>query len=126
MLRSTASDVARFISLIEEGGATGGVRILSEDSAADLVRPQLPVDLPACADGRVTAPNQGAMWLHFPYEGVDYIGHYGAIYGFYAAGYYRVTDGLVVAILLNRLAPPAMTEIELAVLDAVDALEAAP
>lgn len=120
VLRSTASDVARFLSLIAEGGATGGVRVLSEASAAELVRRQLPPDLPACADGRVVAENQAAMWIHFPYDGVDYIGHYGGIYGFLTAGYYRETDGLVVAILLNRIGPEAMSEIEVAVLEAVE------
>jgi len=121
VIRSTAGDVARFTSAIARGGELDGARVLRPESVEELVRLQLDASLPDCADGKVVAANQSLLWMHLPFDGEDYVGHYGGIEGFYTVSYFRPSDGLVLSILLNRIDPPAMDGVEVQLLTAFPA-----
>jgi CubicO group peptidase (beta-lactamase class C family) len=112
VVRSTAADIARFVSAIGRGGELEGARVLRSDSVSAMLATSLPAGFPSCGDGRVVPEHMSHMWIHYPFAGEDYVGHYGGIYGFYTTAYVRPSDQLVIAILLNRISLEAMSRIE--------------
>jgi CubicO group peptidase (beta-lactamase class C family) len=97
----TAADVARFGEMLRQGGALDGVRVLSEDTVAEMTRDQLPASIdPGFRHGlgvRIGDPNcMGKL------AGDDAVGHTGF------TGTLLVVDrsrDLVIVLLTNRVHP---------------------
>jgi CubicO group peptidase (beta-lactamase class C family) len=100
MLRSTASDMARFATALANGGELDGARILSTESVAEIVKRQLSASVTACNE-RVIPADQGLLG-YFTKDGLgEYFGHAGGMNGIGTEVYFRTSDKAAFVVLGN-------------------------
>ena len=90
-LRTSASQLARFLGAIMNGGELEGVRILQDSTVQAMLTPNGPPAPPAC----------GLGWRMLSYDGESYWGHYGGDRGVTTIMNFRPSDGTGVIILAN-------------------------
>lgn len=98
-LLGTASDLARFGSMIAAGGQLDGVRVLSEDSVRSMTKPRVPV-VESPADGGPYAFALGWFVSKDP-QGRVLLEHGGSGMGFVSRLTLRPADGRVAAVVSN-------------------------
>ncbi len=115
-LRSSASDMARFLAAIMNGGELDGVRVLEAATVDVMLQPALPE----------TASDIGVFWfLNYPEYG--YIGHSGGDPGVSTWMFFNPDTGLGVVVLFNcdcALAEKAMGALAGAMTTYADVLSA--
>jgi CubicO group peptidase (beta-lactamase class C family) len=111
LLRSTASDMGRFLAAVTRGGELEGTRILREATVTEMLRPQ-------AKDG------QGLAWYESSIAGQTVVGHNGGDTGVSTEMFSRRRDGTGFVLLMNAepMAWRHVVDIETALLDAADAL----
>ncbi|MFT4621363.1 MAG: CubicO group peptidase (beta-lactamase class C family) [Myxococcota bacterium] len=111
LLRSSASDMGRFLAAVTRGGELDGVRLLRSSTVTEMLRPQ--------AKG-----GQGLAWYEESLGKQLLVGHNGGDTGVSTEMFFRRSDGTGFVLLMNA-EPSAwrhVEEIERALLDAADGL----
>ena len=109
-LRSTASDMGRFMAMFAGGGEYNGVRVLDADTAAEMANVYVPSD------------GQGLIWYAEDKFGDTYMGHNGGDIGVGSEMMYRVSDGAGFVVIMNGEGQPwaPVDDIERALMYAAD------
>jgi CubicO group peptidase (beta-lactamase class C family) len=98
MMRSSITDLMRFVAASANGGESNGVRIIGESSLAEMTQTQTPAGLPDWSIG------QGLGWMASNLDGAIRLNHWGGSNGIFTAAYIDPTNRSGVAILTNATA----------------------
>jgi CubicO group peptidase (beta-lactamase class C family) len=90
-LRTTASQLARHLGMMMNGGEWTGARILARDTVREMLRSQIPD----------TTYGQGLLWYRTRSRGRTLIGHNGGDRGVATVAFYDRDDDLGVVVLAN-------------------------
>ncbi|MGH6909059.1 MAG: serine hydrolase domain-containing protein, partial [Phenylobacterium sp.] len=95
MMRSSIRDVTRFAAAAANGGESGGVRILSAASQAQMLDMKTPAGLPGWLTG------QGLGWQASKLDGLVRPNHWGGDPGVFTAAYLDPASRTAVVVLTN-------------------------
>ena len=88
-LRSSAQDMAKFLSMFANDGSHENVQILQPETVAEMKNISIPEQ------------NQGLIWYQFSLANIDYMGHGGSDWGVRTKMGYRISDGTGFLVFLN-------------------------
>lgn len=109
-LRTSVTELARFMMMFMHGGDLDGTRIISAAGAQEISR----------AQNAAIDPDQGLIWYYIQYEGRRMIGHNGAYLGTSTDMYFDPTDGVGFIVLTNGDTYLSGTQAEVDALDAIE------
>jgi len=89
LLRSSATDMARFLTMTEQGGSLDGHVILQEETVAEMLTLQLP------------SRGQGLVWYQTEQHGDIFWGHDGGDIGVSTMMFFRPDDGIGYVFWMN-------------------------
>lgn len=121
-LRSSVSDLAKFLGMVASGGIAGGQSILPEWAVTAMLSPAVP---------EIDA-SQGLIWYQYDDGEAVYWGHEGGDSGASTTMFFRPSDGVGVIVLANGDGPEdddatsAITEIETRLYEEADILRGRP
>ncbi|MGZ3417143.1 MAG: serine hydrolase domain-containing protein [Polyangiales bacterium] len=95
-LRTSVTDLARFLTMMSRGGEIDGVRILKSETVDDMVKVQVPV-----SDPGNDVNGQGLLWEHRPILDHHCVGHAGSYYGASTQMHMRIERDIGVITLTN-------------------------
>lgn len=104
MLRASAASFGRFIAMMANRGAAGGVRLLRPASVDRMLAMVKPLGLPEWLTG------QGLAWQEAVLDGVARPNHWGGDPGVFTVAYLDPPSRMGVVVLTNATATPARKE----------------